>query len=1017
MSGRWGRLAGVAFCGLLLAAPPLAAQPEPGRAVGAASAGAAETAASPAATPASATPASGTPASGARVAMRGGDHPGFGRIVFDWPRQVAFREEREPGRLRLFFTAPEILDTAGARRPTRNIEQVAVIPGGVEFRLRAGAEARVYRLGSRLVVDVRDPAGPEVAAAPAPAAAPVLAPSTAASTAPAQAAATPAARSAPGRPVATRPPGNRTAPTPPVAATPPATPAAIPAAIPAPAPASPAPAAHAAGPPPVAPPAPIAEAQPTPLRLVGASAPGAFRLAVSPAPGIAILRRGEAMLLLIDRPLALDPAALRRDPLLAAAEVVPLPGAVLLRLPSPPGVGLRAALVQGHWRFDLTPDAAASAVGLILEPMPGPPTRLALRGGAPGRVVALTDPLTGLPLLLGTVQPDHPGAGTPRGRVLPQAEVLPTSLGAAVLARAETITMAALTDRFLIGAGAGGLRMGPNAGEGPEASAAAMTRAFDIPGGTVAALTERLRAQGAGIAAAAPLTRGPARLAAGETLLGLGQPQEAQAMLALALQEDPRAQADPRVAALQAAAALLAGRLAEAQALASASLPPSDEATLWYAAHAAARGEMAEAAHGFAATLPLLAAYPEPLRLRLLPLVAQALVEGGALPAARRLLDAAPEMPALRLARARLDEAEGRAEQAIAGYAEVARGRDRQARAEALRRSIDLRLATGALDAAGAAAALDAALFAWRGDGREVAARERLAVLRIQAGAPRAALALLRETAALFPDRAASLGPGMVDAFVAALQIEPTPAAMALFEVDRALLPEGERGTEALALLAGRLAALDLADRAATLLTEAIGRAGPEAGARLGARLASLRLDSGEVAAALAALDSTARDDLPDAIRFEHALLRARALARRGEPLEALALLRTLGTGGLPALADLAAETQDWPLAAESLATLAADLPPGPPETVGARLILRAAAAALLAGEEARTAALAVAFTERLAGTPAAAAFATLTGDPAVALLALPRLTRELDLFRNAPPRLEALRAGGPVTR
>src|SRR5690606_28597911 len=102
----------------------------------------------------------------------------------------------------------------------------------------------------------------------------------------------------------------------------------------------------------------------------------------------------------------------------------------------------------------------------------------------------------------------------------------------------------------------------------------------------------------------------------------------------------------------------------------------------------------------------------------------------------------------LGLPRAMLAEAEDRTEDALAAYDALARGRDRRARAHALRRAVELRLATGRIDAKTAAQALDSALFAWRGGAEEVAARLRLAQLLRLAGEPRRALALLRETEA-----------------------------------------------------------------------------------------------------------------------------------------------------------------------------------------------------------------------------------------------------------------------------
>jgi hypothetical protein len=48
---------------------------------------------------------------------------------------------------------------------------------------------------------------------------------------------------------------------------------------------------------------------------------------------------------------------------------------------------------------------------------------------------------------------------------------------------------------------------------------------------------------------------------------------------------------------------------------------------------------------------------------------------------------------------------------------------------------------------------------------------------------------------------------------------------------------------------------------------------------------------------------------------------------------------------------------------------------------------------------------------------PLAEAFRLLTADPLRGLADLPRLQRELQLFRTLPTRLEALRAGAPLTR
>src|SRR5262249_33310158 len=155
---------------------------------------------------------------------------------------------------------------------------------------------------------------------------------------------------------------------------------------------------------------------------------------------------------------------------------------------------------------------------------------------------------------------------------------------------------------------------------------------------------------------------------------------------------------------------------------------------------------------------------------------------------------------------------------------------------------------------------------------------------------------LLRETAAMFPDQAAELAPDIAGSFAESLVTEPPVAAVALFDSYRDLLPRGPEGAEALAGLAGRLVELDLPDRAAALFQEAADRATTRAGrAGFGARLAALRLAERDGAAALTVLDATGFDGLPEPLVAERSVLRARALALRGERQAAEALLLSLG--------------------------------------------------------------------------------------------------------------------------
>ncbi|WP_135467388.1 hypothetical protein [Crenalkalicoccus roseus] len=924
------------------------------------------------------------------IGVRVGDHAAHGRIVFDWPQPPPYRLEQHGTRVLLRFGAPAELDLAGVRRPVRNVTGVAAVAEGVEITVRPGVRARHFRHGPWVVVDLLDPA-PEAPPAPPPRAEDAQ---DAQGTARSGTAAQPVPPPAP--------------PAPDVPATP-----AVADAVRPPESGLGAAALNAAS---VSLPPPSA----LPVRLIGA--PGQPRAALLPfgaEVGLALLRRGDLVLAVFDKAQPLDLSALRRDPVLGAMTAEILPGGTQIALRLDPPATLRARRLDGAWALEAAhPGAAgeASPDGALAIGIEGS-GQLLLRASHPGRVVALSDPLTGLPLLLGTMR--EPAGHVPQPRRLPEADLPSTLLGAAVLARSDHVTLRAAPDGFLLGAAGGGaLSIDPAVATGvPQPP---MTRLFDIPDLPVPVLVKRQRAEQAAIAAAPPLARLALRRAAAETLLALGLPQEAQAVLALARLENPAAAEDSGIAALSGAAAALAGRPAEAEGLMHPDLEDCDELILWRAVLAAIRGEAGAAAPGFTATLPLVLEYPEGVRARLLPLVAHTLMEKGEREALARLVAAAPGRADLALARAALAEAEGHTEEALAAYDALTRGRDRLVRVRALRRGIELRLATGRMDPAQAAQALEAALVAWRGDQEEFATRLRLARLRLQAGEARGALALLQETGALFPEQASGLRPKLQEAFLAALESEPPLGAVAVFDAHPDLLPAGLEGEAAVMLLADRMIALDLTDRAAALLRRAVEGASGAQRAALGLRLARLRLTAGEAAQALAVLEQTASPALPEALAQERAVLRARAQALRGDMAQAMASLRALGPPGAEPLAELLAERQDWAGAAAVLQEHLRDvLPPSPAalEMSHRRVLLRQAALLALAGRAGDLAALGAEFGPRMRNGPLAEPFAALTADPLRGLADLPRLQRELQLFRALPAGLEPLRAASLGTR
>ncbi|WP_431301952.1 hypothetical protein [Sediminicoccus sp. BL-A-41-H5] len=1004
-----------------------------------------------------------------RVGVRTGDHPGHGRIVFDWLAAPVYQVEQQGDRVILRFPNAEAIDLAGARRLPRNILAVAKVPGGVELTLRPGARIRHFRNGPKVALDALDPGEtqgteapraptePPRAAAPRPTREAAAPPAPAAASArrettrPEPARAEPArpappraepdrmevARLEPPRPEPPRPEAPRAeapraetprAETPraePVRAEAPRAPAQRPEpARPEPARAEPPRAEPAAEParapaarPAAAPPPPNSLAGPPPVRARLLDEPGigpGMRLPLGAGNGLAAFRRGEQALILAETERPIEFGGLLREPAFQGIQARPVPGATLITFPLALGQQLAVRQEGNDWFLSVVPrqhPAVTATPTLRAEFDQG---RAILHAPRPGRVLSLPDPLTGGPLLVGLVTQAAPRQLGTRG--LAELDLLETFLGVAVLARADRVALRPGAGRFLLSleGGSVSLAAGPEAMQG---LAPGMTRSFDMPGQAMPALLERLRAQQAGIASAPPLTRAEPRLAAAQTLLALGLPQEAQAMLRLAAQESPEAAMDRRFAFLGGMAALLAGRPGEAAGL-DAEIPGSDEVLLWRSLRAAMLGDAQAAGPGLAAAWPLLQAYPEGLRRRLIGPAAEALVEGGQHAAARRLIEGAAEDPAILLAQAMLEEAEGEPGRALEAYAAATQVRDRLMRARALRRAIELRLATGRLDAAGAARALEAALFAWRGDGMELATRQRVAALRREAGDPRGALTLLRETAEAFPEQAAQLRAPIQSAFLHALEAESPLGAVALADAHPELLPAGEAGEGVLAMLTDRLVALDLADRASALLRRAMEHAPPgEHRAALGARLAALRLSERDAEGTLAALAVSSAPRLPAGLIEARSLLAARAEARRGNRALAAEALQALGPAGDEALSEILAEARDFSGAAAALGRHLAALPAnGPLPESAQRLVLRQAAWLAMAGDQPALAQLRARHGAQLAPGPLANAFEALATDPVRGLADLPRLARELNLFRSLPQRLEPLRtAQGPA--
>ena len=323
-----------------------------------------------------------------QVAVRVGNHPGFGRVVFDLPGQVEYELTQQGQHVIIEFKRD--LTIGSAPGAPHNVQNITGGKGHAEFDVTPGTIVRTSRMGDRVVIDVADGSSgqassgpPSLPASPVPSRASAKQASTqeALATPPAtaatparEAASTPAAVATPVKgaastPAAAVPPTKGAASTSVVAATPAKRAASTkrpsdkPASPPAQAPAAAVPPALAAAPSlrtsppaavPAAPtsPAPVSPQHDSPPALAASTSAAVAAAQPSAAPaaataddtavvedlqsselivpfaaplGVAAFRRGNGAVVVFDQALTLDLSALHDDPVFSTAVVQTLP--------------------------------------------------------------------------------------------------------------------------------------------------------------------------------------------------------------------------------------------------------------------------------------------------------------------------------------------------------------------------------------------------------------------------------------------------------------------------------------------------------------------------------------------------------------------------------------------------------------------------------------------------------------------------------------------------------------------
>ncbi len=719
--------------------------------------------------------------------------------------------------------------------------------------------------------------------------------------------------------------------------------------------------------------------------------------------GAAAFPRASEAWVVFDEQRPFDAVSFKDQPAFSDATVQVFPTGTLLRIPHRGDQTLSLRRTQEGWLVRLGhPNRPSSPLLPVVQA-----NRILLPADNTGRVVTFSDPQTGQNLEVATLR--TAGPGVPVMYSAPEFSILPSWQGVVVEPLSDRVTLHNSREGAVIDTGAVFSAAAESAH--PLADAAVLTRRYDFPALPVPSLLRRLQAQMVDEGAAPAQDRLATRKLAAQTMLALGLGPEAQSLLKLAEADDPRAADDADFQGLSGIAALLSDRPNEADGLLRPELNGNDEISLWRAVLAASRQEGSpEAAALFAATTNLILSYPAALRDRLLPLAAETMAAGGAKAAADALIAKLPNEPRLALARAIRLDSDGDATGALTLYDALASNRDRLVSARAAARAVRLRLANHMITPAEAADQLERHLLDWRGDNRERDLRLEVVDLRAEAGQWRQAFNLLKETAALYPDDAAKFRVRTTELLTKLLRDDKaksiSPLDLVTLAEENAEAAAQAAPDDVTALLADKLAALDLPNQAAPIFERMLSAA-PSGIARaaLGARLASVRLEVGKAAEADAALKASDYPDLPAALKEQRALLAARCRAQMHDVAGATAILAGLDTTAADDLrATILATAGDWRGSEAALKSMVNRVVPasGPLTTEQQDLLLRLASAQARAGDDEGARELGNQDGVRMSG-PRNDMFRLLTAAPVNGVADLPRSAGELVMARAIP--------------
>lgn len=443
----------------------------------------------------------------------------------------------------------------------------------------------------------------------------------------------------------------------------------------------------------------------------------------------------------------------------------------------------------------------------------------------------------------------------------------------------------------------------------------------------------------------------------------------------------------PQMNATLAAANALAGRASDALALLNSdAMRDEADAMIWRTIAKTESGDFAGARLDAFGADTVVDNYPNWVRSRFHLAAIRAAVEEEDAEMAGDMLEivdlsalSRDQVAEYELLSGRLDQLNGRNDEALESYGRVIASDRRMASAEAVLRTIELLDETGNLDIARAIDTLAVQSTIWRGDQLEIDIVAKLTDLQYRHGDYRDAFVLTREMSNSFD--ASLLDPLLARARVefAGLFLDGQAdsldaiAALAIYYDYRHLTPPGAEGDTMIRNLAQRLIEVDLLAQAAELLRYQVdNRLEGASRAQVAADLAVVHIANRDPNSALRALYDTRLAGLPPGLQRQRRVLEASALIQANRQDLALDLLSNLSGRDIELLRiDALWKGRRYGQASELIEALySADLANSELSPLGRSNVVKAAVGYVLANDQIGLSRLRSRFSGAMAMTP-----------------------------------------------